>query len=116
MGRKSADVERFAGRDFQKNIGAWRKFTRLTVSPSRDRLPFCEKWCLKFLYLCCRYASRSNAQDKGNFSDVTDFEQLMQLGRSGKLDANDSHIIHICDWLFTYAFQQRASDIHLENL
>ena len=38
----------------------------------------------------------------------------MQLGRSGKLDANDQHIVHICDWLFNYAFEQRASDIHLE--
>ena len=34
--------------------------------------------------------------------------------RSGKLDANDQHIVHICDWLFNYAFQERASDIHLE--
>ena len=38
----------------------------------------------------------------------------MQLGKSGKLDANDQHVIHICDWLFNYAFDQRASDIHLE--
>ena len=65
-------------------------------------------------YNLARSVKTANAQDKGNFSDVTNFEQLMQLGRSGKLDANDSHIIHICDWLFTYAFQQRASDIHLE--
>ena len=38
----------------------------------------------------------------------------MQLGRSGKLDANDQHIVHICDWLLQYAFEQRASDIHIE--
>jgi general secretion pathway protein E len=56
----------------------------------------------------------ASAQDKGGMSDITNFEQLVQLGRSGKLDANDQHIVHICDWLFTYAFQQRASDIHLE--
>jgi len=56
----------------------------------------------------------AGAKDKGAFSEITNFEQLVQLGRSGKLDANDSHIIHICDWLFTYAFEQRASDIHLE--
>ena len=65
-------------------------------------------------YNLARSVKTANAQDKGSFSDITNFEQLMQLGRSGKLDANDSHIIHICDWLFTYAFQQRASDIHLE--
>ena len=53
-------------------------------------------------------------KDKGALSDIANFEQLVQLGRSGKLDANDQHIIHICDWLFNYAFEQRASDIHLE--
>ena len=56
----------------------------------------------------------ASAQDKAGVSDVTNFEQLVQLGRSGKLDANDQHIVHICDWLFNYAFQERASDIHLE--
>ena len=65
-------------------------------------------------YNLARSVKTANAKDKGNFSDVTNFEQLMQLGRAGKLDANDQHIVHICDWLFTYAFQQRASDIHLE--
>ena len=65
-------------------------------------------------YNLARSVKTANAQDRGNLSDVTNFEQLMQLGRAGKLDANDSHIIHICDWLFTYAFQQRASDIHIE--
>jgi general secretion pathway protein E len=53
-------------------------------------------------------------KDKGAISDIANFEQLMQLGRSGKLDANDQHVVHICDWLFNYAFEERASDIHLE--
>ena len=35
-------------------------------------------------------------------------------GSSGKLDANDQHIVQIVDWLLQYAFEQRASDIHLE--
>ena len=52
-------------------------------------------------------------RDKGN-TDIVNFEQLVRLGKSGKLDANDQHIVHICDWLFNYAFEQRASDIHLE--
>ncbi len=56
----------------------------------------------------------ASAKDKGAYSQIANFEQLVQLGRTGKLDANDQHIIHICDWLFTYAFEQRASDIHLE--
>jgi len=53
-------------------------------------------------------------KDQGAASSIANFEQLVQLGKSGKLDANDQHIVHICDWLFNYAFEERASDIHLE--
>ncbi len=56
----------------------------------------------------------ATAKDQGAYSSIANFEQLVQLGKSGKLDANDQHVIHICDWLFNYAFDQRASDIHLE--
>ena len=39
----------------------------------------------------------------------------MELGKAGRqLDANDHHIVHLVDWLWQYAFDQRASDIHLE--
>lgn len=43
------------------------------------------------------------------------FEQLVELGKSNRqVDANDQHVINIVDWLWQYAFEQRASDIHLE--
>lgn len=43
------------------------------------------------------------------------FEQLLKLGAADQEpDANDAHIVNIVDWLFQYAFQQRASDIHIE--
>ncbi len=54
------------------------------------------------------------ADDWRALSGVTNVEALVELGKSGKLDANDRHIITIVDWLFQYAFEQRASDIHLE--
>ena len=47
-------------------------------------------------------------------SDITNFEQLVQLGSSGKLDANDQHIVRLVDWLLQYAFDEGASDIHVE--
>ncbi len=47
-------------------------------------------------------------------SDITNFEQLIQLGTSGKLDANDQHIVRLVDWLLQYAFDEGASDIHVE--
>uniref|UniRef100_UPI001495756A GspE/PulE family protein n=1 Tax=Serratia marcescens TaxID=615 RepID=UPI001495756A len=42
------------------------------------------------------------------------FEQLVELGRTGDVNADDQHIVHIVDWLLQYAYEQRASDIHLE--
>jgi len=45
---------------------------------------------------------------------VTNFEQLVDLGKLKEPDANDQHIVNIVDWLLQYAFDQRASDIHLE--
>jgi general secretion pathway protein E len=65
-------------------------------------------------YNLARSVKGATEKDKGAYSEIANFEQLVQLGRSGKLDANDQHIVHICDWLFNYAFEQRASDIHLE--
>jgi len=65
-------------------------------------------------YNLARSVKGASAKDQGAYNEIANFEQLVQLGRSGKLDANDQHIVHICDWLFNYAFEQRASDIHLE--
>lgn len=46
---------------------------------------------------------------------LSSFEQLVELGKiNKKFDANDQHIVHIVDWLWQYAFDQRASDIHME--
>jgi general secretion pathway protein E len=65
-------------------------------------------------YNLARSVKGAASKDQGAYSQIANFEQLVQLGRSGKLDANDQHIVHICDWLFNYAFQERASDIHIE--
>jgi general secretion pathway protein E len=56
-----------------------------------------------------------DAQKSGVANQHGNFEQLVELGRSAKnLDANDQHVVTIVDWLLQYAFDQRASDIHLE--
>jgi len=47
-------------------------------------------------------------------SAVTNLEQLLELGQMKSPDANDSHVVNIVDWLLNYAFEQRASDIHIE--
>ena len=45
---------------------------------------------------------------------VTNLEQMLELGSLKEPDANDQHIVKIVDWLLQYAFEQRASDIHIE--
>ena len=55
------------------------------------------------------------AQKAGGSSGGNSFEQLVELGKSNKqLDANDQGVVKVVDWLWQYAFDQRASDIHLE--
>ena len=56
-----------------------------------------------------------NAQKQGGNAGAASFEQLVELGKSNKqLDANDQGVVQVVDWLWQYAFDQRASDIHLE--
>lgn len=45
---------------------------------------------------------------------IGNFEQLLEMGKAASPDANDQHIVAIVDWILGYAFEQRASDIHLE--
>ena len=55
------------------------------------------------------------AQKAGGSAASSNFEQLVELGRTNKqLDANDQGVVKVVDWLWQYAFDQRASDIHLE--
>jgi general secretion pathway protein E len=65
-------------------------------------------------YNLARSMKKAQDQWKGDFAYARNFEQLVELGKHGHLDANDQHIVHIVDWLWQYAFEQRASDIHIE--
>lgn len=47
-------------------------------------------------------------------AELRNLEQLTELSRAGKLSAEDQHVVAIVDWLLQYAFDSRASDIHLE--
>ena len=48
-------------------------------------------------------------------SSIGNLEQLVDMGKGGKgYDANDQQVVQLVDWLWQYAFEQRASDIHLE--
>jgi general secretion pathway protein E len=60
-------------------------------------------------------AKSVKAANKSGANNGASFEQLVELGKSNKqLDANDQSVVQVVDWLWQYAFDQRASDIHLE--
>jgi general secretion pathway protein E len=66
-------------------------------------------------YRLARAIEGANSSDAVSSQYVSNFEQLLELGSaSASPDANDQHIVNIVDWLLQYAFDQRASDIHLE--
>ncbi|MFT7527684.1 MAG: general secretion pathway protein E [Arenicella sp.] len=66
-------------------------------------------------YSLARSISKSRiADERTGVSLQQNLEQLIDLGRRGQLDAEDHHIVQVVDWLLQYAFEQRASDIHLE--
>ncbi len=45
---------------------------------------------------------------------IGNLEQMLELGNIKEPEANDQHIVNVVDWLLQYAFEQRASDIHIE--
>ncbi len=58
---------------------------------------------------------KSATKTSSDTPNLASFEQLVELGKTNKqFEANDQHIVRIVDWLWQYAFDQRASDIHLE--
>jgi general secretion pathway protein E len=56
----------------------------------------------------------AKAGSTGTGVGVTNLEAMLELGSMREPDANDQHIVNIVDWLLQYAFEQRASDIHIE--
>lgn len=57
-------------------------------------------------------ASHQTGQSES--STVQNFEQLIELSKTADLDANNQHVVNLVNWLLQYAFDQRASDIHIE--
>ena len=66
------------------------------------------------IYSLANSVQLANKARTGQAIGVQNFEQLVELGKNKNLDANEQHIVTLVDWLFKYAFEQRASDIHLE--
>jgi general secretion pathway protein E len=86
-----------------------RRSVRLVVANPLD----ITKFTAEFFSLA---KSIKNAMKSGGGASASaSFEQLVELNKSSKqLDANDQGVVQVVDWLWQYAFDQRASDIHLE--
>ena len=85
-----------------------RKSVRLVVSSPQDIARYTGEFFA--LAKSVRAANKSGGQ-----AGFGSFEQLVELGKTNKqLDANDQSVVQVVDWLWQYAFDQRASDIHLE--
>ncbi|GAB4088388.1 GspE/PulE family protein [Hydrogenophaga soli] len=84
-----------------------KRTVRLVVSNPLD----IKRYTAEFFAL----AKSVRAATKAGAVAQASFEQLVELGRSNRqLDANDQGVVQVVDWLWQYAFDQRASDIHLE--
>lgn len=84
-----------------------RRTVRLVVANPLD----IKRYTTEFFAL----AKSVRAATKAGAVSQASFEQLVELGRANRqLDANDQGVVQVVDWLWQYAFDQRASDIHLE--
>ena len=61
-----------------------------------------------------RSISAAENQFGGPSIDLGNLEQFIRLRSSEELLSDDQHIVNAVDHLFSYAFDQRASDIHIE--
>ncbi|MDO9253028.1 MAG: ATPase, T2SS/T4P/T4SS family [Hydrogenophaga sp.] len=85
-----------------------RKSVRLVLASPMD----VARYTAEFFALAKSVRAASKLGGPAGFGS---FEQLVELGKANKqLDANDQHVVQVVDWLWQYAFDQRASDIHLE--
>jgi len=52
--------------------------------------------------------------DLGTGSSLGNLEQLFKMKSLDELESNDQHIVNAVDYLLRYAFEQGASDLHIE--
>ncbi|MBZ0332952.1 type II secretion system protein E [Marinobacter sp. JH2] len=97
-------------REWESNLRqAVRKdIRRVVANPEAIR-----RYTVEFYQLAASVSKASGGAKSGPAGNQN-LEQLLDLGTSDSADANDQHVVKIVDWLLQYAFEQRASDIHIE--
>lgn len=57
---------------------------------------------------------QAQRQMRGPRVDIQNLEQLVQVRGDRELEASDQHVVNAVEYLFRYALELRASDVHLE--
>lgn len=57
---------------------------------------------------------RAEKQIAAPLVDIQNLEQLVRMRGDREIEASDQHVINAVDYLMRYAFEMRASDIHIE--
>lgn len=86
-----------------------RKVVRVVANPGDIH-----KYLVEFYTLSRSVLGAGRQQGSEKRTQINNMEQLFELGSLKDPDAQDQHIVSIVDWLLQYAFDQRASDIHIE--
>ncbi|AJQ97840.1 GspE/PulE family protein [Gynuella sunshinyii] len=86
-----------------------RKSVRKVISSVDD----IQRYSVEFFTLAKSVSGATKSGERVG-AGIGNFEQLLELGNLKSPDANDEGIINIVDWILQYAFDQRASDIHIE--
>ncbi|WP_180081022.1 MULTISPECIES: GspE/PulE family protein [unclassified Acinetobacter] len=84
-----------------------RKIQRVLLSPDQLQRYLVEYYQVSRAVSNSQKSSSYDRENKG-------VEALLQLGDTQNPDANDQHIVKLVDWVLQFAFEQGASDIHLE--
>lgn len=85
-----------------------RNIKRMLIDPSDLK-----RYTIEF-YSLAKSVRGASGNTTAKIDSVTNFEQMLEMGDSKSPEANDQHIVNIVDWILQYAFDQRASDIHIE--
>ena len=98
ISRWEKDLEHVVRRPIRRVLADPREITRHT----------------KDFYTMAKSVQGARALNRGEGGNLANLEAMVQLGGKSEPDANDQHIVSVVDWLLQYAFEQRASDIHIE--
>ncbi|WAU74842.1 GspE/PulE family protein [Acinetobacter sp. TR11] len=96
--------------EWQNNLErslAPKKIERVLLNPEQLQRYLVEYYQVSRAVSSSQNASVYDRENKG-------VEALLQLGDTQNPDANDQHIVKLVDWVLQFAFEQGASDIHLE--